>query len=299
MGAVEIACALVLALYAATHARAPRWLGEAGLLAIAGWLGEVTCIRAYGFYQYDPSAWRARLDVMPLVVALIWPAVILSAREIARRLLGERARPHTLAALTGALVLFDAALIEPIAVRAGLWSWNEPGLFGVPIIGLLGWGYFAMAATWVLERWPGRASIALVLVAPLAAHVLLVASWWSALRWVLRGDVSPWSGAVVVVVASLAYLRAVVRGRIALPAREVIPRAAATLFFGVLLVRAVSSGGALALALYAALFTPPHLAMSTPRRNRVSRAVASRARRARPRRPWTSARRSLRPRGRT
>ena len=55
MGAVEIACALVLALYAATHARAPRWLGEAGLLAIAGWLGEVTCIRAYGFYQYDPS----------------------------------------------------------------------------------------------------------------------------------------------------------------------------------------------------------------------------------------------------
>jgi hypothetical protein len=266
MGAVEIACACVLAVYIATHARTPRWVAEAALLAAAGWLGEVTCIRAYGFYQYEPGVWHARLDVMPIMVALVWPAITLSAREIARRLLSRTGsppeRPAAIALVTGALVLFDAALIEPIAVRAGLWSWNEPGLFAVPIIGVLGWAYFGAAAVYVLERWPGRASITVVLFAPLVAHMLLVATWWGALRWVLRGEISPWAGGAAIALASAGYTLAVVRRGVALPARETVPRTAATLFFAVLLAGVVARGDGTALAVYAALFAAPHLVMT-------------------------------------
>lgn len=267
MSAVEIACALVLAVYAAAHARTRRWPAEAALLGIAGWIGEVTCVRAYGLYEYDPSIWRVRLDVVPLMVALIWPAVVLSARAIARRLLGP-ARPAVLALATGALVLFDAALIEPIAVRAGLWSWHEPGLFAVPIVGFLGWGYFATAAAYGLERWPGRGRLAVVVLAPFVTHALLLASWWGALRWTLRGELAPWTGCVAIALASAALTVAALRRGVALPPRETVPRAVATLLFGVLLVGATMRGGGASLAAYAALFAAPHLVMTFARAGR-------------------------------
>ena len=50
------------------------------------------------------------------------------------------------ALLGAAIVLADASLIEPIAVRAGLWRWTEPGLFAVPLVGIVGWAFFAWAA---------------------------------------------------------------------------------------------------------------------------------------------------------
>ena len=40
----------------------------------------------------------------------------------------------------GLLILFDAALVEPVAVSAGLWSWSESAVLGVPLIGIAGWG---------------------------------------------------------------------------------------------------------------------------------------------------------------
>ena len=58
---------------------------------------------------------------------MIWPAVVLSARSIARRLLGPKAGARQLALVTGLLVAFDASIIEPLAVAEGLWSWNAPG----------------------------------------------------------------------------------------------------------------------------------------------------------------------------
>ena len=86
---------------------------------------------------------RSGLDVLQALRAAgsSVPVVILSALELAESLTKTRT---TL--LCAAIALADAALIEPVAVRAGLWRWHEPGLFGVPPIGILGWAFFTFVA---------------------------------------------------------------------------------------------------------------------------------------------------------
>ena len=152
------------------------------IIAIASWIAEVSCIRIYGFYQYD-APWAIFVDVMPLMVVCIWPFVLLSAREVLHRL---KLTPIWAIFI---MVLYDASLIEPIAVQAKLWSWNEPGIFNVPFIGILGWAYFAAAVIICLDRLPGSARWATILIAPLATHALLLVTWWGALRWVLRDEI--------------------------------------------------------------------------------------------------------------
>jgi hypothetical protein len=77
-----------------------------------------------------------------------------------------------------------------------LWSWNEPGLFAVPLIGMLGWGLFAAAATQFTR------SALMPLLAPLATHALLLASWWGGLRW-LNGEIPAAPALVGIVAAAL------------------------------------------------------------------------------------------------
>src|SRR5439155_24844517 len=111
------------------------------LLVVASWIGEDSVIRVYGFYHYA-RGWALFVDQVPLAIVVIWPVVIDSAWGLARCLAaGARAQ----ALLAAAFVLADASLIEPIAVRAGLWRWTEPGLFAVPPVGILGWALFAGA----------------------------------------------------------------------------------------------------------------------------------------------------------
>jgi len=257
MWAIEFACVAILGLYAWVHRREPGWLFDVALLAVAGWLGEETCIVGYHFYQYAP-AWHARVGEVPLLIAAIWPAIVMSARAVARSLLPVPHRAGRLALLTGALVVFDAALIEPIAVRAGLWSWNEPGLFTVPLIGILGWGFFAAAATFVLEYARGMRRFAVIAIAPVATHAMLLVSWWGLFRWVLRGIIAPVAGIASVLVAAVFFARAVRRRNASLSSGELFARTVATGLFMVLLVR----GADVWLVAYTLAFTPPHLLLS-------------------------------------
>ncbi|HNF99418.1 MAG TPA: carotenoid biosynthesis protein, partial [Pseudomonadota bacterium] len=156
-------------------------------LSVAGYLGEESCITLYHFYQYSPD-WNARLVDVPLLVPLIWPLVVLSARQVGQALWPDAKSPLARAAITAALVTFDASLMEVVAVRAGLWSWAEPGHLQVPLIGILGWGYFALGAELVLgQPWRAR-RLWLLLLAPLVTNALIVGSWWICFRHALRGD---------------------------------------------------------------------------------------------------------------
>lgn len=153
--------------------------------AVAAWICEETCIRLYGFYEYSPE-WSTFLGHVPLMVVIIWPVVIHSAADLAGRLsrTGKWAIPAA-----GALVFTDAALIEPVAVHSGLWRWTEPGVFGVPPIGILGWAFFATlcAAVFSANHRRGRSlsfDLAAVPISLVGCHLLLLASWWLALRWV-------------------------------------------------------------------------------------------------------------------
>ncbi len=277
-------CALgIIALYLEIRVRfgpePNRFLRRLAIIVAASWLAEDTAIRAYGFYAYNPD-WSVFVDRVPLAVIVIWPAVIHSAWDVARHLLNDareralarkRARLGWVPLLGGAMVLADASLIEPVSVQAGLWWWTEPGLFAVPPIGLLGWAYFAGLCMAVFEHNDRRgrrplADLAAIIVAPLGTHLLLLATWWGALRWV-NCTVDPWPVVVGVWVLSLALVAWILRtgARQRVPPGELWTRVPAALYFFVLLL--VYGRGELALMLYAFAFAPPYIALTRwPRR---------------------------------
>lgn len=260
---IELASALILGLFLALMARGglrsarpgrqsfSGILRDVGLIAALAWCAEVLSIRLFGFYQYD-APWLLFLDVMPALVALIWPFVILSARELAVHLgLESEGRPS--AAAVFAIVLYDASLVEPVAVAARLWSWNEPGIFGVPPIGILGWAFFAAAVSFLLDRAP-RA----LLLAPLLVQGLLVAAWWGLFRWVLREAQDPTRLAAASALVALILAIWVLRSGRRAPLAVMIPRmAAAALFFVLLFLRGREVS---ALIPYGASFALPYLA---------------------------------------
>jgi len=220
---IELACLGIVLLWVAM-AR-PRWQDFLGIAGLA-WVGEQSCIAWYGFYAYA-DRWAVMLGDVPAMVVLIWPVVVLSARTALPRGVGP-------------VVLLDAALIEPIAVFAGLWSWTEPGLFDVPLAGVLGWAIFAALLP---ERIAADRRTAVgALRALVLLHVGLLAAWWGALRWLpvaahellmVAAIVAAWSATIVAVVARA---RGDVRLRRWPTVRELGLRAPGAGFFVALLV---------------------------------------------------------------
>jgi hypothetical protein len=234
--AFELACVVVVALTLVVMARA-RGAGpvlrDYAVLAVAGFVGEETCITLYHFYAYAPG-WHARVVDVPALVPLIWPLVVLSARDVVAALAPAKKGGRPLA--VALLVALDASLVEVVAVRAGLWSWAEPGHLGVPVIGILGWGYFAAGAEIALAR--GRAWLAVV-TGPLVAHALIQASWWGLFRWTVRGALGTTSVAATALIGlslgSSAWLLR--RAGKSMPLAVAAPRMIAASLFLVLLVR--------------------------------------------------------------
>jgi hypothetical protein len=269
MAALQIACLAIVVTFVVFRARLeadPKDLyRRLFLLALAAWIGEDSCIRLYGFYAYSASWWLF-LDKVPLLIILIWPIVIQSARDLATCVWSGRDRPSAVrVALTVfGLVLADASLIEPIAVASGLWHWTEPGMFAVPPIGIVGWAFFAAIAVFLFERaaWmhrPSREALVL-LAAPAGTHLLLVASWWGALRWV-SVTLPPWPVAILTWVVSIGLAARAVQ----VDTRQRVPpvllwlRVPAALFFFVLL--GLHGRESPALVGYALAFAPPYLAL--------------------------------------
>jgi hypothetical protein len=225
-------------------------------LGIAVWLGAHTMIRAWGYYRYG-DGWSVFVGHVPLAVVLMWAVAIDSAHLLARRLV---ATPRACVVLTGVVVGLDAALVEPLAVHAGLWRWIAPGPFGVPPIGVLGWGLFAAAAAHMLlededERPLGTLADALGSVG--ATHLLVVVAWHAGLHHAERvWPVGPTLAVAWIVAAVLAVLAWRRRGRIDL--RLLVVRGpAAVLLFGLLLATAAGP----ALWAWAAAFALPYGAL--------------------------------------
>jgi len=262
----EVLCVVIVALSLVAMARVHAWkalLAEYGLLAAAAWLGEESCVGLYRFYAYS-DAWHGRLHLVPILVPLIWPLVILSARDVSRALW-----PTVGPWAAACLVAFDASLVEVIAVRAGLWHWAEPGHLGVPLIGILGWGYFAFGALA-----PKTRALA-VLAGPLAAHALIQLTWWGGFRWGLRGDLGHW-GFVILGAATLAFVAGAVRarGRGAMMTPPVwIPRVIAALLFFVLLVWTAPADPWL--WLHTAMIAVPYLLVTEIRSRAAPRAATA------------------------
>ncbi|MFO0727440.1 MAG: hypothetical protein U1E65_26925 [Myxococcota bacterium] len=260
---IELSSLFILAFFLAVMARrgllsAPegrrgfqKTLLDIAAIALFSWVAEVLNIHLFGFYQYD-APWLLFADVMPVLVALIWPFVILSARELAWHLELRGPRGPSAWAVF-AIVTYDAALVEPIAVKAGLWSWNEPGIFGVPPIGILGWGLYALSISWIYDRAP-RAMAA----APILVQGMLVLAWWGLFRWTLRAPVPPAILPALAALVGIALAIALIRARRRAPLSVMAPRmAAALLFFALLFLR---GNDLIWLVLYGVSFALPYLA---------------------------------------
>lgn len=240
-------------------------LADYATLAVAAWLGEQTCITFYRFYRYS-DGWWLKLGDVPILVPLIWPLVVLSARQVAEAVWPGVRTPLHRALLVGAIVTVDASLVEVLAVRAHLWRWSEAGHLGVPIIGMLGWGYFAVGAALCFGLRPGLRALATVVLAPLCAHALILGSWWGLFRHALRGPLGDASMQSVLALSALALvlvLRA--RGRDGVMPRGVaLPRIiAASLFLALLLTTARTD---LRLWLHTLAVALPYLAATDLRR---------------------------------
>jgi hypothetical protein len=242
--------------------RRVKELGLFLLIASASWLAEDTCIRFYGFYSYSLS-WHFFIDRVPVMIPLIWPVVVLSAKDLAEPL--SRQTKWSAAFAVGLLVLSDACFIEPIAVSLEFWQWYAPGFFEVPPIGVLGWAFFAgllSAALGVGSERPFLDSVwRALIVVPVLTHVLLLVTWWTALRWIsgpISNVVSLWAAVLFSLILTCASWRAK-RAEQIVP-RNILLRIPAALFFFSLLV--FNWVGRETLGLYALLFVCPYLALS-------------------------------------
>jgi hypothetical protein len=95
---------------------------------------------------------------VPLAVAATWAAVIVAAMALGARLTRTPLGRAAAAALIG--ISLDL-LMEPVAVRAGLWTWTPPGPWLlVPIGNFVGWAVIVGAWTFGAERWSGAGSLA-------------------------------------------------------------------------------------------------------------------------------------------
>ena len=267
---LELSCLLILGVHLAVGAlrdvQPRRYLRRAALLALASFVAEDTCIRLYAFYAYNDQAWSVFVDRMPLLVMLIWPGVILSSWELAKLLMGHQPSARRWVPLVGGLlVLADASFIEAIAVRAGLWRWFEPGFFGVPPIGVLGWAFFAGLSMALFDRNDrhhrgAAADAGVLLIVPAATHVMLLVSWWSLARWI-SVPIPDWLMVTVVwcisVPLTLYSLR--VRARDWVPLGAYMTRLPAAGFFFVLL--ALYGSGAL--VAYTLAFAPPYVSLGS------------------------------------
>jgi hypothetical protein len=125
----------------------------------------------------------------------VWAAIIASAMALA-----ARTSPRSAPARAGIAALIAVSLdllMEPVAVRVGLWRWTPPGPWlGVPIGNFVGWAVIVAGYAFGAERFAGDGTasseaprrVAVAMVSVLA--LVLVGLTWRGLRaeYVFQGS---------------------------------------------------------------------------------------------------------------
>ena len=263
---IELAALSIVAIYVVSHTLGQpergHFLIRIVLVSAASWIAEESCILLYEFYGYS-SNWSLFLAHVPVLVIVIWPIVVHSAWDLASQILRPGHRLVPLAA--AAIVLTDASLIEPVGVRTGLWSWNQPGIFDVPPIGILGWAYFALLCILLFEAGKRRNGTKrfnlLILVLPvIGAHLLLLITWWGAFRWVkIHVDPRLAAGCAWALSLYLVYIILKHRTGTRVKRKTLLLRLVGALFFFTWFALNVS--GSTLLIVYGVAFVPPYLTL--------------------------------------
>jgi uncharacterized membrane protein len=150
-------CALLVLLLLESALGLRRAVVEFFALVAYGFSLELVAMTVFHSHDYG-AAWRLTPWGVPLAVAVVWGAVIPAAIAVAARL-GFDAGGRSAAAAALLATAVDL-LIEPVAVRAGLWRWTPPGPWlGVPIGNFVGWGVIVGSYAWGAARTDATASL--------------------------------------------------------------------------------------------------------------------------------------------
>ena len=263
----ELAAFATVAVYIVAHTSGQperkQFIIRIILVCAASWITEESCILLYDFYDYSAN-WSLFLAHLPLLVIVIWPIVVHSAWNLASQIM-QPGRSRLVPLTAAAIVLTDAALIEPVGVQTGLWSWNRPGLFDVPPIGILGWAYFAFLCVLFFEQRKRRnnakwVNLPILIVPVIGTHVLLLITWWGALRWV-KTSIDPALAAGSVWTLSLLLVSVILKRRTGtrIMRKTLLLRFLVALFLFTWL--ALNSNASPLLFVYASAFAPPYLTL--------------------------------------
>jgi len=163
-----------------------RWLGvRKGLLILALFsllpiVIEAVAVKTgfpYGHFSYSTAIGPVLFGLVPLTVAFAYLPVLLGGVTLSRT--GVTLLRAVLLS-TGWILLADL-VIDPAAVHAGFWIWENPGLYyGIPFSNFLGWaltGFFYSWLFFILTSKPGKT---LSFPPPMmAASLLLIMALWS------------------------------------------------------------------------------------------------------------------------
>jgi uncharacterized membrane protein len=198
------------------HARRALGGGRAALELLAltayGYALELVAIHLFASHTYG-RAWVVAPLGVPLAVAMVWAALIGSAMALAART-GRRTVSGRAAAAALVAVSLDL-LMEPVAVRIGLWRWTPPGPWlGVPIGNFVGWAVIVACYAAGAERFARdgpahrEASIRLLLAVGSILALVAVGLAWRMLRveWLFAGG-RGWAAWAAILLAALAVGR--------------------------------------------------------------------------------------------
>lgn len=162
IGIYELAAAPAVLALAFVHARralgGARAAAELLALALYGYALEWVVIRVFASHTYGPG-WRLAPGGVPVAVAAVWAAVIVSALALAAR--HGHATAFGRAATAALLGISLDLLMEPVAVRVGLWTWTPPGSWlGVPVGNFVGWAVIVGTWAYGTERGLDQGSLA-------------------------------------------------------------------------------------------------------------------------------------------
>ncbi|MBN1195754.1 MAG: carotenoid biosynthesis protein [Methanomicrobiaceae archaeon] len=132
----------------------------------------------YGIFSYgDVLGWKV-FGLVPWTVAFAYPPLLLGVVALARHLAGPYPR-KLIPIATGLLVAADL-VIDPAAVHAGFWSWEEYGwYYGIPPVNFAGWvltGALYITIIWWFVKTPSAKSC-LDPVAGASSMLLILAFW--------------------------------------------------------------------------------------------------------------------------
>jgi hypothetical protein len=176
--------ALVLAFQHASRALGmARAAVELAALCAYGFALEWMAMAVFTSHRYGAS-WTLAPGGVPLAIAAVWAAVIASAMALAAR--AGAVSPLHRAALAASFGIALDLMMEPVAVRLGLWQWTPAGRWlGVPIGNFVGWAVIVGGYTFGAERWAGHSGLAhealrrIVLAIAAIAMLLAVGFVWT------------------------------------------------------------------------------------------------------------------------